>query len=221
MTVSLLNSTLNSNNITTYRNEINSQKSVSNKNISSMDNKNKEKFEAQQAQIVSQFSSSVNFFIQATRNNDDSKDKAFEEVKISTKDALNDLKALISEENIVKTNEVEKDIEEKEKDSKTDIKENGQVEFGKFLNRAQGIVNNYANYFTKTTNEDSTQNKTKTSDKNFFASETIKEELSSLFNIEEVTSKNDIDSEKNEYTEVVDKFADKLMNTLASKAQNA
>lgn len=218
MAVSLLNNTLNTNDINTYRNEINSQKAASNKNISSMNKSDKEKFETQQAQIVSQFSSSVNFFIQATRSNDETKDEAFEEVKISTKDALNDLKALISEEEIAKSH---KDNEE-EKDSKnTDIKENGQVEIGKFLNRAQGIVNTYANYFTKSNNEESTQNKSKSNDKNLFTAQALREELSSMFDIKEVTSKDGINDQKNEYAEVVDKYADKLMSKLSSKAQVA
>lgn len=215
MTVSLSTTTSNRQNLSTFRNEIDDLKSTSEKNIASMNKDEREDFKTRQTQIVNNCSQTANFFIEAIKKDDDSKDEALEDVKMSADTTLADFKSLIADEEIAMLNDDNKEEQNEQKQS--DIENNGQIKFGQFANRAQGIINSYVNNFVKTESDNKTED-TKDS-KNFTSIQSIRNELSSLLEVGEVKSKDELNDEKNEYAEIVDKYAKKALKTLFAKSQ--
>ena len=156
--------------------------------------------------------------INPTDLNDEAKS---ESVEIESNTAIEELNSLIYDENkfISKNidsveNQNKKETKEEDKNKQSDINESGCIDFGKFLNRAQGIINNVAPASVKNETEDTKADK-ESNDIKADATES-KTTLAdySILKEGEQSGKDLINNEKNKDSKVVEEKTIELRNML-------
>ena len=204
-------------NVNPFMAEFSQNLSISNRNITKISKAN--------------FSSESERFASAQKNaqdrirninpadlNDEAKS---ESVEIESNTAIDELKSLINDENkfISKNvdtvkNQDKKETKKEDENKQSDINESGCIDFGKFLNRAQGIINTVAPATVKSETENTKSNEEQ-NDIKVDATES-KTPLAdySILKEGEKSGKDLINNDKNKDSKVVEEKTIELRNML-------